>query len=247
MSDKKITIPGKIFYGIYISRPNKFLVNLIPEGKNKEEPAFLHDPGRLKELLTENAKLLIRKPLTNKERKTKWDILAVEKDGKLYTINSSFPNKIIKKALNLGWISELKMYDIIKVEYNYGDSRLDFLLKDSKSDKKALIEVKGVTLFKENIALFPDAPTKRGTRHIRELIKAKDENYESFIIFVIMNGDVDLFKANSDIDPEFSKTLLEAENSGVNILPYIVIPEFIDQKLCFHFYKRIDHYCILQK
>lgn len=239
MLEREIMIPGEVFLGTYINRPNKFLVNLIPEGKAIVEPAFLHDPGRLKELLLPKAKLLIRKPFNNKERKTKWDILAVEKNGNWITINSSFPNKIVKKALNSGWIPELGEYDTVKPEYRYGESRLDFFLTDSKSQKKALVEVKGVTLLQDDIALFPDSPTKRGTRHLRELIKAQKESYESFVIFIVMSEEAKMFKANNEIDSTFSKHLLEAKELGVKILPYRVIPKISKKRLGFQFSNKL--------
>ena len=237
MQEKVISIDGEISFGYFKNRPNRFLVNLKPEKTNKIEPAFLHDPGRMKELLTPNVRLLLRKPLTNKERKTKWDILGVEHKDRWVVINSSLPNLVAKRALRNEWISELVGYLEIKPEVSVGKSRLDFKISNKNED--CYLEVKGVTLVKDSKALFPDAPTTRGTRHLQELIELKRKGIRSVVLFICMREDPLLFSPNWDTDPEFSKKLKLAEEAGVEILVYKVHPQIIDSKLHLLFQSRI--------
>jgi sugar fermentation stimulation protein A len=236
MVHKEIEIPGLVSFATFINRPNRFLVNLIPEGSSKTEPAFLHDPGRMKELLVDNARLLIRKPLKNDNRKTKFDILAVEHQGKLVVINSSLPNLVAKIALQNKWIEELERYDFLKSEISYGKSRLDFLL--SKNESKCYVEVKGVTLVKNNIALFPDAPTSRGAKHLHELITIVKEE-KGYVLFICMREDSIYFSPNEETDPIFSDTLKKAAREGVGVLAYKVKPVIKNNQLILQFIDKI--------
>ena len=120
MNEKVISVEGKLYYGRFIDRPNRFLVNMKLEGTEETQTAFLHDPGRMKELLLPNVRLLIRKPLKIGNRKTSWDVLAVYHKNFWITIKSSLPNLVAKTALRNGWISELKEYPNLKPEIKYG-------------------------------------------------------------------------------------------------------------------------------
>ncbi|NHJ04076.1 MAG: DNA/RNA nuclease SfsA [Candidatus Heimdallarchaeota archaeon] len=238
MQKREIPVIGEISLALFKDRPNRFLVNLKPLNSEKIETAFLHDPGRMKELLTPDVKLLIRKPLSHKNRKTKWDILAVEYECSWVVINSSLPNLVVKTALNNRWIPELQFYTKIKSEVSIGKSRLDFLL--SRDQKECFIEVKGVTLVEGNRALFPDAPTTRGTRHLQELIELKGKGIRAIILFICMRNDPTVFSPNWKTDPIFSKTLKKAFNKGVEILVYKVIPKIADNQLKLFFQNRIN-------
>jgi len=237
MTERKIAVIGKISFAKFVDRPNRFLVNLVPENKQQTEPAFLHDPGRMKELLVPNVRLLIREPVTLENRKTKWDILAVEHQGALVTIKSSLPNLVAKTALINKWIPELSEYDLVRPEITVGKSRLDFLLESDS--KKCYVEIKGVTLVKDDRALFPDAPTERGTRHLKELQKLKEEGFRAVILFMCMRDDPEVFSPNNVTDKKFSNQLSIADKSGVEILVYKVKPIIQDEQLVFLFKNRI--------
>jgi sugar fermentation stimulation protein A len=238
MQEREVVVDGKISYATFMDRPNRFLVNLKVEKSNKTEKAFLHDPGRMKELLVPNARLIIREPLSIKDRKTSWDILAVEYENKIVTINSSLPNRVIKQAIKNKWISELTKYNNIKPEIKHGNSRLDFLLTNDK--ESCYVEVKGVTLVKGRKALFPDAPTKRGARHLRELIDIKSKGNRAIVLFVCMRDDPRIFSPNEETDPSFSFQLKEAVSQGVEILVFTVKPVIKNEKLTLQFKDRIN-------
>jgi sugar fermentation stimulation protein A len=237
MTERKIVVDGKISFARFVDRPNRFLVNLIPDNCKETEPAFLHDPGRMKELLLPNVRLLIRKPDSLENRKTKWDILAVEHEGALVTIKSSLPNLVAKMALINKWIPELSEYNLVRPEITIGKSRLDFLLENDS--EKCYVETKGVTLVKNGKALFPDAPTERATRHLKELQKLKQEGHRAVVLFICMRDDPEIFSPNNETDKKFSEQLNIASKSGVEILVYKVKPIVQDEQLVFLFNKRI--------
>lgn len=193
---------------IFISRPNRFIANVELEG----EVITVHvkNTGRCRELLLPGVEVILEKS-DNPSRKTAYDLVSVFKDGLGFVnIDSQAPNKLVKE-----WL-ENSDFDYIKPEYTYGDSRIDFYME--KGDKKYLMEVKGCTLEIDGVGYFPDAPTVRGRKHLRELITARSEGYISIATFVIqMNGIEEVF-ANEATDPEFADTLHEAEAKGVKIL-----------------------------
>ncbi|HUU79339.1 MAG TPA: DNA/RNA nuclease SfsA [candidate division Zixibacteria bacterium] len=238
MQKREIPVIGEISLAIFKDRPNRFLVNLKPLNSEKIETAFLHDPGRMKELLTPDVKLLVRKPLSQKNRKTKWDILAVEHENSWVVINSSIPNLVVKTALKNRWIPELLYFTEIKPEISIGRSRLDFLLTRDK--EVCFVEVKGVTLVENNRALFPDAPTTRGTRHLQELIELKEKGKRAIILFICMRSNPTIFSPNWLTDPIFSEKLKQAFDKGVEILVYKVIPQIVDNQLKLFFQNRIN-------
>ncbi|MHA2299016.1 MAG: DNA/RNA nuclease SfsA [Candidatus Hodarchaeales archaeon] len=231
--EKRVDIPlgDQSSIATFLDRPNRFLVRLIPEKTNQVEEAFLHDPGRLLKLLKPNVKLLIRRPPFKKgrkvKRKTNWDVLAVKQDEKWIVINSSFPNLVTKIAIENDWIPELAGYPVMKPEFNFGDSRLDFFLSKG-NNQPCLVEVKGVTLVKENKALFPDAPTARGARHLVELIRSIQKGYRAVILFLVMREDPIIFSPNVEIDLLFAEQLVAAVNAGVEILVYKMQPVLND-------------------
>jgi sugar fermentation stimulation protein A len=210
-----IKIDGQIVKGIFQERPNRFLTLVRINDKISE--CFLPDPGRLNELLKPGIEVLLKKILKDK-RKTSYDLIAVYNRGKMVSIDSRVPNKLIFKALKNKDIKELSEYDWIKPEFSYANSRFDFLLK-SKYDK-CLLEVKSCTLIKDKLALFPDAPTKRGKRHVIELLKAKKEGYRACIIFLVQRDDAKIFTTNNETDPDFGIALRNAFSQGVEVYAY---------------------------
>ncbi len=207
-----------ILTGTFKERPNRFTVKF--NKGHETELAHLRDPGRLKELLTPDAELLIRPAQNWANRKTKFDILAVLYEDRWVLINSGFHSDIAADLIENKMVDGLNDYFIEKREYKYGKSRLDFLLKNSKSEEKLLLEVKGCTLVEDGLAKFPDAPTIRGKKHVEELIKAKEEGINSAVLFLILRDDASHFSPNWVMDPEFSKVLTQAYLAGVMIHAY---------------------------
>lgn len=192
----------------FIKRPNRFIAEVVLEGQR--ERVHVKNTGRCKELLIPGCEIWLTAPGTP-ERKTKYDLVTVRKDnGTLFNIDSQAPNKVVKE-----WLAT-QDYDRVVPEYTYGDSRIDFYME--RGIEKYLMEVKGCTLEIDNIGYFPDAPTDRGVKHIRELIKAKEFGYHAMLAFVIQMDGVTEVRANVDIHPEFGEAIDDARKSGVAIL-----------------------------
>ena len=195
----------------FLERPNRFLG--IVKLDNNEIQCFIPNPGRMKELLIKDQKVfLVKRDSSN--RKTDYDMIAVKYGERIVSIDSRVPNKLSFQLFkNKVLLNET--FDVIRPEFNWGNSRFDFLLKKDKT--KYLIEVKSCTLVKNNIALFPDAPTERGARHVYELTKALDQGYNSMILFIVQRADAELFKPNKETDKKFSENLKIAHEKGVMI------------------------------
>lgn len=208
-------IQNKVIKGKFIKRLNRFEAMIDIEG----EANLVHVPntGRCRELLLEGADVLLEKR-EGKQRKTAYELIMVYKEGKLVSIDSQLPNKLAEEAIKNNEIAELKDYDYIKREKTYGDSRFDLYLE--KEGERAFVEIKGVTLEVDGVAKFPDAPTERGTKHIYELIKAKQEGYRACILFVIQLSFAEYFTPNSLMDPDFAQALNNASIAGIEILAY---------------------------
>lgn len=217
--------------GSFIDRPNRFTV-LFKQENGNEDLAHLRDPGRLKELLRPNAKLLLRKAKVNPKRKTKYDVIGIYKDNLWILLNSGFHNDIADELIKSQIVDEISDYTIERREYTFGKSRIDFLLKNREDpNDKMLLEVKGCTLVEDKIAKFPDAPTIRGKKHLDELIQAQKENYKSTVLFLVLKEDAEIFTPNTETDPNFSETLYSAYEKGVNVIPFIFTTKFIDDTL----------------
>ena len=199
--------------GIFIERSNRFIARVEADGKT--ETVHVKNTGRCKELLVPGAEVWLTEPGTP-GRKTRYDLVAVKKStGVLFNIDSQAPNKVVKE-----WLLK-QNYDLVKPEYTYGDSRVDFYMEKKLPDgniKRYLMEVKGCTLEFGGIGYFPDAPTERGVKHIRELIKAKSEGYETILAFVIQMDGVTEVRPNVATHPEFGKAMDEAQKAGVRIM-----------------------------
>lgn len=199
---------SKIVKGIFDSRPNRFIARVwIDEAL---ETVHVKNTGRCKELLLPGVTVYLEKS-DNPARKTKYDLVAVEKKGLgLVNMDSQAPNKVVYE-----WLMK-QDYDYVKPEYTYGESRIDFYME--KDGRKFLMEVKGCTLEIDGIGYFPDAPTKRGVKHIYELIRAEQEGYHCFVAFVIQMPGITEVRANDATHPEFGAALEEAKTAGVEVL-----------------------------
>lgn len=167
----------------FLLRPNRFIANIEIGGKI--EICHVKNTGRCKELLIPNAPILVRES-DNNNRKTKYDLISVYKGKRLVNIDSQAPNKVFHE-----WMLDNNLFGeitLIKPEYKYNNSRFDFYIETAA--KKIFIEVKGVTLEENGIALFPDAPTERGIRHITELCQSIRMGYEAYMVFIIQMKDV---------------------------------------------------------
>ncbi|MGA2675911.1 MAG: DNA/RNA nuclease SfsA [Methanobacterium sp.] len=222
--------------GNFMERPNRFTVLFIMD--DKIENAHLRDPGRLKELLIPGISLLLRKAKNTAKRKTKYDVIAVLNEDIWVLINSGFHSDIAAELIETRLVDEFKWYNIEKREYNYGKSRLDFLL--SNNNVTMLLEVKGCTLVENGLAKFPDAPTTRGKRHLEELMLAKSEGLNAAVLFLIMREDAIEFTPNWETDPDFSATLIDAYKKDVEVVAYSFKNIYKNDFLNINPFKRIN-------
>jgi sugar fermentation stimulation protein A len=217
--------------GKFISRPNRFIAYVDINGKT--ERAHVKNTGRCRELLLEGAEVYLQHH-ENTVRSTEWSLIGVRKGDRLINIDSQAPNKVVYE-----WLQEMKAADkndqsnfkrenctrfwhfprnIIKIrpEYTYGDSRIDFFVETEL--EKILIEVKGVTLEENNVAMFPDAPTERGIKHVQELIGSLKEGYNAYIVFIIQMEGVRRFTPNAFTHKAFADILKLADKKGVRVI-----------------------------
>lgn len=209
---------NKVVQAKFIERPNRFVAYCIVN--NEVEKIHVKNTGRCKELLTPNCTVYLEES-DNPNRKTKYSLIAVQKGGRLINMDSQVPNKVVYEALLNKQIVLPGLYEdieIIKPEKTYENSRFDIYLETK--NKKVFIEVKGVTLEQDNIVSFPDAKTERGVKHVNELVKAKKEGYECYVIFVIQMSDVEYFTPNRKMHKELADALKKASECGINILAY---------------------------
>ncbi len=204
-------IYNNIYPGKFISRPNRFIANIEIDGKT--EVCHVKNTGRCKELLLTGADVFVQKSV-NPERKTAYDLISVYKNGMLINMDSQAPNKVFYE-----WARESDFFSdmtLIKPEYKYKNSRFDFYIE--ADDRKILVEVKGVTLENDGVVSFPDAPTERGVKHLKELIDATKNGYDTYVFFIIQMEKCTYFTPNRVNHPEFADALTDAKNSGVNIV-----------------------------
>ena len=202
-----------IVTGNFLSRPNRFIAQVNINGIT--ETVHVKNTGRCKELLTDNAKVLCQH-FANTSRKTAYDLISVYKGDRLINMDSQAPNKVFKEFLEKNILFE--NIEIIKPECKYQNSRFDFYVKTA--DKEIFIEVKGVTLEENGVVLFPDAPTERGIKHLNELVTAKNNGYDAYVVFVVQMENVKYFTPNTKTHQAFAQALLNAKNNGVNVLCY---------------------------
>lgn len=213
----------------FLSRPNRFIARVLLDGK--EETVHVKNTGRCREILIPGCTVFLEKA-KNPGRKTPYDLIAVEKITEngtiLINMDSQIPNAAAAEFLPVSGL--FPEGTVFRREVTYGKSRFDLCAENDT--EKAFIEVKGVTLESNGLALFPDAPTERGVKHIRELIEAKKAGFGAYIMFIIQMENVHTFSPNRLMHPEFAEALSEAKNAGVEILAYTctVTPDSIKVK-----------------
>ena len=203
----------KIVKGNFVSRPNRFVANVAISGK--ETICHVKNTGRCRELLIPGAEVFLEES-NNPARKTKYDLVGVKKGDLMINMDSQAPNKAVAE-----WLKKKILFPdltYLKAEQKYGTSRFDFYLE--AGERKVFLEVKGVTLEEDGAAYFPDAPTQRGVRHIRELISCMQDGFEGVILFVIQMKQIRQFCPNDRTHPEFGAALREAWGAGVKVLAY---------------------------
>lgn len=208
--------------GIFLARPNRFIAHVEIGGQ--VQVCHVKNTGRCRELLVPGAKVWCLES-SNPNRKTKYDLICVEKGSRLINMDSQAPNTAAGEWLRAGGLGPI---DDLKPEYTHGDSRYDFsFIQDGR---RCFLEVKGVTLERDGICAFPDAPTQRGVKHIQGLIRAAQEGYGAYILFVIQMANVISIHPNDATDPVFGRALREAAKNGVRILAYdcAVTPETME-------------------
>ncbi|MBP3447766.1 MAG: DNA/RNA nuclease SfsA [Clostridia bacterium] len=195
--------------GIFRSRPNRFIAYVEIAGK--DEICHVKNTGRCKELLVEGATVYLEES-NNTNRRTKYDLVAVEKGDRLINLDSQAPNRVFSE-----WATCF-FRDAISVlpEKTFGNSRFDFCVTH-RDGRASFVEVKGVTLEQDGIVLFPDAPTERGVKHLRELCECVKEGYGAYLFFVVQMRDVKCFMPNEATHPEFAEALRTAKKEGVQI------------------------------
>lgn len=200
----------KMVPGRFLSRPNRFIAHVEIHG----EDCIVHvkNTGRCKELLVPGSTVWCQ-DCGNPGRKTRYDLICVEKGGRLINMDSQAPNAAAKEWLLSGGLGEIRN---LKPETVHGDSRFDFSFQ--KDGRQCFLEVKGCTLETEGICAFPDAPTQRGAKHLFGLARASEEGYGAYVLFVIQMEGVRYLHPNDGTDPAFGQALREAARAGVQIL-----------------------------
>ncbi len=204
---------GNITYATFYNRPNRFIAEVGIEGR--KERVHVKNTGRCRELLIPGCEVYLTEPGTP-GRKTRYDLVAVKKsNGMIFNIDSQAPNKVVKE-----WLAN-QGFDKVIPEYTYGDSRIDFYMERhiaGRETERRLMEVKGCTLEIAGVGYFPDAPTERGVKHLRELTRAVKEGYKASLAFVIQMDGVTEVRPNINTHPEFAEALEEAKEAGVKVL-----------------------------
>ncbi len=223
---------NNIIKGTFIERPNRFIAKVNINGD--EEIVHVKNTGRCKELLTAGCNVYLAVS-DNPLRKTRCDLICSEKITEsgsiLINLDSQVPNDIAAEWLPLsGLFSDKAIY---KREYTYQKSRFDFYIEDGS--RKIFLEVKGVTLENDGVVSFPDAPTERGVKHLKELESATKDGYEAYILFVIQMKDVKYFTTNDINHKEFGDTLKKVKKCGVKVIAMdcVVTPDeiYIDKEV----------------
>lgn len=210
----------------FISRPNRFIAKVLVDGN--EETVHVKNTGRCKELLVPGC-LVYLEESDNPARKTKYDLVTVEKavgeEVLLINMDSQMPNAVAEE-----WIGKSGIFApdaTVRREVKFGNSRIDIYVEDG--ERRAFVEVKGVTLEEYGVAMFPDAPTERGVKHLGELASAVKMGYEAYVLFIVQMKGVRLFKPNFRTHPEFASALKSARDAGVSVLAIdcVVTPDSV--------------------
>ena len=196
--------------GIFKARPNRFIAHVEIDGQT--QICHVKNTGRCRELLPVDAQVWCQE-FDSTSRKTKYDLITVKKGDRLINMDSQAPNKAAGEWLAAGGLGEISN---LMAETTFGNSRFDFSFE--KEGKKCFLEVKGVTLENDGVCAFPDAPTDRGVKHLKELAALAAQGYGAYVLFVIQMADVKYLHPNDDTDPAFGQALRQAREAGVQIL-----------------------------
>ena len=240
--------PEGMVEGALIERVNRFAVNV--NIADKTEYAAMANPGRMKELMIPGTRCLLL-PSNNPERKTRFTLLFVHHNGGWVSLHSHLANDLFAETVENRIIPELSDYRVLRREVTVGRSRLDFLLCAKSLGEDVVevrpgrdfcyVEVKSCTLVEQGTARFPDAPTIRGARHMRELADLATLGYRCAVVFIMQRGDAKRFLPHREMDPDFAEALVNARNTGVEayavsctvddhqIRPVGTIPVFLDR------------------
>ena len=210
---------NKLISGVLIKRYKRFFVDI--KLKNKIITAHCPNPGSMLKLLKNGNPVWITKS-NNEKRKLQYTLQVIEVDKKKFCVNTHITNKIVKESLEKRQIKDLSEYNLVRPEKKFGsNTRFDFFLYNTKKDKKAFLEVKSVSLSRqEGHAEFPDAITSRGKKHLESLISANKQGYESYLMFLIQIEKCRSFGIASDIDPEYFKVFKDALQKNIKVLCY---------------------------
>jgi len=196
--------------GTFLARPNRFIAHVSIDGQT--EICHVKNTGRCRELLSPGATVWCQES-DNPRRKTKYDLITVQKGSRLINMDSQAPNAAVKEWLQQGGLGPI---EALRPETFHGGSRFDFSFV--RNGQPCLLEVKGVTLEADGVCAFPDAPTERGARHLRHLTEAAEAGFGCYVLFVIQMSQVQCLHPNDATDPAFGKALREAAAAGVQVL-----------------------------
>jgi sugar fermentation stimulation protein A len=226
-------ISARLIPATFVKRDNRFRVTVRVEGR----PVWAHLPnsGRLRELLVPGRRVLLAAAQAP-GRLTSYDLLMVDLDGPLVSIDARLPSRLLyealrqpfdrlripaqDEALRADWLEEFAGYAEVRREVTYGQSRLDLVLEGGPDGGRCFIEAKSVTLVEDGVALFPDAPTQRGRRHLGELARARAEGHRAAVVFVVQRDDATSFSPHDEADPAFGQALRKAAQAGVEVYAY---------------------------
>lgn len=213
----------QLVVGRFVSRPNRFLGIVELTGgefaPGSRVRAHIKDSGRLRELLFPGNPVALKKLTGPSTRKTSWDLVLAQHGSVWVSLDPAVSSHLVESALGRAALPEFLGYTTVRREARYGESRLDFFL-EGEEVTPAFLEVKSVTLVGGDLALFPDAPTLRGTKHLQELARARREGYEAFLLFVVQREDALGVAPNVETDGQFARALQDAAHAGVRILAH---------------------------
>ena len=213
---ERLKLRSNLVEATFISRPNRFVARMRKGGR--VVLAHVANSGRLQELLDPRNKMLLAPVADRGRRKTRYDLALVEVDGVLVSADARLPNALVREAIEAGCLPELGGFDRIAQEVTFEDSRLDLVLSGRAG--ACYVEVKSVTLVRDGVALFPDAPTVRGRKHLLSLGRAVRQGHRAAVVFVIQRSDASSFSPNETADPEFYRALRDAAKGGVEAYAY---------------------------
>ena len=207
---------GPLIPGTFIQRDNRFRVQIQISGQ--QAAAHLANSGRLGELLVPGHKVwLARADRSNHRRRTAYDLVLIESAGRLVSVDARVPTQLVEGALRHAQLAGFEEYPTVQREVRLGKSRLDFRLDAGSEQPPCWIEVKSATLVEAGVARFPDAPTLRGQRHVRELVQAVENGDRAAVLFIVQREDASHFAPHDEADPAFGRVLRQSARAGVAV------------------------------